>query len=86
MSNLDSMDEDFRKHLKRMLYTDDDVLFNWTMTGSDDENLLQQIIKLWVTIRGFSFAKSIMEKYKQESKKSMEKSKGLHTKLFTDQL
>ena len=79
-------DEDFRKHLERMLYTDDDVLFNWTMTGSDDENLLQQIIKLWVTIRGFSFAKSIMEKYKQESKKFTEKSKGLHTKLFTDQL
>ena len=79
LSNLHSMDEDFQEHLERVVSTDDDVLLNWTMTGSNDEELLQEIIKLWVTIRGFSFAKSIMEKYKQESKKSTKKSKGLLT-------
>ena len=44
MSKLNSLDEDFQKHLERMLYTDDDVLFNQTMTGSDYEKLLQQIL------------------------------------------
>ena len=56
------------------------------MTGAEDEDILQEIITLWVTIRGPSFAKSVMEKYKQANKKSTGKSKGLHTRLFTDQL
>ena len=86
IANLKSMDEDFCRHLENMIVTDDDVLFNWTMTGAENEEVLNEIIKLWLNIRGFSFAKSIMEKYKQESKKCTGKSKGLRTKLFTDQL
>jgi len=58
------------------------------ITGDEDEHsdILESIIKLWVTIRGHWFAKSIVEKYKQETHKSTTKSKGLRTKLFTDQL
>ena len=65
------------------------VLFDWVMiTGDEDEHsgILESFTKLWVTVRGHSFAKSTVEKYKQETKKSTTKSKGLRTRLFTDQL
>ena len=71
------------------LSTDDGVLFDWTMiTGNEEEHrdILFQIIKLWVTIRGHSFAKSVLEQYKNEAKKATKKSKGLRTQLFTDKL
>ena len=89
LSKISSMDENFRKHLDNMLSNDDDVLFNWTMiTGGETENeeVLHEIIKLWITTRCFSFAKSIMEKYRGESKKRTAKSKGLRTRLFTDKV
>ena len=57
MDNSKSMNDGFQKHLTNMIATDDDVLFNWTMTGAEDEDLLQEIIALWITIRGPSFAK-----------------------------
>ena len=56
------------------------------MTGADNEDLLREIIALWITIRGPSFAKSVMEKYKLAVKKSSEKSKGLCTRLFTEHM
>lgn len=89
LSKVSCMDDSFRKHLENMLNTDDDVLFNWTLITGDDtekENVLLEITKLWITIRGFSFAKSVMEKYRGESKKRTAKSKGLRTKLFTDKI
>ena len=57
----------FLKFLNNIIACDSDVLFNWTLiTGdeSSDEELLHTIINLWVTMRGFSFAKSIVEKYR----------------------
>jgi len=72
-----------------MLSSDDDVLFNWTLITGDEtekEDVLLEIIKLWITTRGFSFAKSVMEQYRAESKKRMAKSKGLRTRLFTDKM
>jgi len=83
---LELMDERCQEHLTNMILLDDDVLFNWTMTGGEDEATLKEIVQLWISIRGNSFAKSIMEKYKKKSKKITSKSKGLRTKLFTDQI
>ena len=59
---------------------DDSVVqFSWCLVGEiDEENgmeCLKMIITKWVTIRGFSFAKSMTELYKEESKKSTQKSK-----------
>ena len=73
VEKLELMDEQCRKHLTNM---DDDVLFNWTMTGGEDEDVLKEIVQLWITIQGNSFAKSIMKKYKKKSKKMTSKSKG----------
>ena len=89
LDNITCMDDTFRNHLEDMLNSDDDVLFGWTMITGDEtekEDVLHEITKLWVTIRGFSFAKSIMEKYRAETKKRTSKSKGLRTRLFTDKV
>lgn len=82
------MDDSFRSHLENMITSDSDVLFCWTLiTGEEslNENILHEVIQLWVTIRGFSFAKSIVEKYRLATKKRTAKSKGLRTKLFSDE-
>ena len=47
--------------------------------------LLKMIMELFVTIRGFSFAKSFMELYKQSAKKSTQKSKALRRKIYNDE-
>lgn len=68
-----------------------DVLFNWTLTISEvdmevEEQILflENVIKKLLTIRGFSFAASILETYKQDNKKSTEKSLPLRKKLSSD--
>ncbi len=62
--------------------------FQWCMVTTEVEDeearsLLNMIVNLYVTIRGFSFAKSIMEQYKVSNKKNLQKSKALRKKLET---
>ena len=66
------------------IVNDSDVLFHWCLATSDvDESdidkaaTLYEIASKYITIRGFSFTKSIMEKYHQDTKKSTKKSKPL---------
>jgi hypothetical protein len=65
---------------------DEEVKLQWSAIGvelndTDGASLMRIIIELWVTIRGFSFAGAYIEIYKQASKQSLQKSKGLRTKL-----
>ena len=49
------MDDSFGQHLENMITSDSDVLFCWTMiTGEEslNENVLYELIKLWVMISG----------------------------------
>ena len=67
----------------------EDVLFHWSIVACDWEQeeaeaLLQQVVKMWVTIRGFSYASAWVEKFKSTSAKSLQKSKGLRKKLISD--
>lgn len=53
-----------------LIIESEDVQFYWCLLSAEleDQNaqeLLQKIIHLWITIRGFSFAKSVLEQYKQ---------------------
>lgn len=78
-----------RALLTKDIHEDDDVKFYTSMLFATVEDciaslLLQSIIKLWVTMRGFSFASSWIELYKQNTKKSLQRSKGLRKTLFTD--
>ena len=67
--------------------TDEDVLFSWSIISAEWEEkeeqiLLRMLIDLWVTVRGFSFAKSMLEMYKQAQKKTVQKSKGVRKQLI----
>ena len=43
--------------------------------------VLKQIVKLYVTIRGFAFTTSYLELYKQAHKKTLQKKKALRREL-----
>ena len=49
---------------------------------SVSDELLHEIVDLYTTIRGHSFVKGFMEKYKQQNKKGTQKAKALRKKLF----
>ena len=84
VKKIPQMDEEYKRYVMKMV-TNDDVLFHWCTAGfgSDEENeeCLYHIVNKWITIRGFSFASSLMEMYKQERYR---KSKSLRTRLFCE--
>lgn len=64
----------------------EDVRLQWGLIGVEldegrSETLLNMIVNEWITLRGFSFAGGYMEIYKQATKQSLQKTKGLRTKL-----
>ena len=64
----------------------EDVLFHWTLISAtwDDElaaKLMNMIVDLWITIRGFSLASAWIEEYKGATKKTLQKSKPLRTQI-----
>ena len=96
IENTREMNEGFVDKVSTAILNDEDLLFNWCLAvglavGSNYDNdkadrCLKQIVKKWITIRGFSFSNSLMEMYKQQSKKGTGKSKPLRSKLFTESL
>ena len=82
MSNLHKMNETFREKVATETQNDDDVQFYWCLlSGNMDqecsEKLLELLINKYITVRGFSFAKSVMEMYKKDTKKGTQKAKAL---------
>ena len=74
-----TMTEGVKKDLQETIMSDADIAFHWSMLTVEVEDvegavLLEMIVGLFITIRGFSFSKSLMEMYKQEVKKSTQKS------------
>ena len=62
------------------------VLFQWCLLSVDleeeeGEELLHKMVELYVTMRGFSFARSLLEQYKQSKQKATLKSKSLRKTL-----
>ena len=75
MTSAPTLTAGFKAALLETVKADDDVLFHWEIIAveweeGEEQALLHMIIDLWITIRGFSFAKSWLEMYKQEKKKS----------------
>lgn len=88
LKNAHKMDETTRHSVKNDVFADSDVQFSWCLTGmllevSEDraEDLLEMCIDKWITIRGFSFADSIQELFKQKNKKGTGKEKALRKTL-----
>ena len=63
----------------------DDVQFIWLLVTAEfeiedhdiNEALLQNVVELFVTVRGFSLASAWLEKFKQKTKKPTKKTKSL---------
>ena len=87
LTSAQSISDGMKSTLVKTITEDEDVLFFWTILAAEWEQeeettLLPMVIELWLTIRGFSFCKSYLEMYKQASKKTVQKSKGLRKKLY----
>ena len=65
----------------------DNVQFYWSMLSTDiqdeqiSQDLLREIVELWLTIRGFAVAREWVEIYKRCSSKTTKKSKPLRKAL-----
>lgn len=65
----------------------EDILFHWATLTCELDNesatqLLHMIVELYLTIRGFAFANSCMELYKQSQKRTVQKSKALRRNVY----
>ena len=83
MDQLDQhQSQDIKQQMLDHLLHHGDVLFQWSfMTTSVSELvatlLLERIILLYVTVRGFVFASSCVEMFKQRTKQSLQRKKAL---------
>ena len=72
----------------------DDIQFYWIICKAgfniDDEQvcdtLLLMITELYLTMRGFAYASIWIERYKQEAKKTTQRSKSLRKDLYNDNI
>ena len=77
-----AMVEGNREQVENAVMENDDVLFHWCtlvtdISDTDAAVVLELLVKLWITIRGFSFASAWLELYKQSKKKRLQRSKAL---------
>ena len=80
--------ESIKDTLQDNILQDCDVLFYWCLAGQIEgdevaDKSLAMIAELWITIRANSFAKNILEMYKQNTKKGTGKAKSLRSTLCT---
>lgn len=82
VTSLTKLDESTRKTILDSTLKNEDLLFQWTLISTNAEDsigsdLLRRICTLYLTVRGFAFASSCLELYKQRHKKQVQKSKAL---------
>ena len=80
VSAASSFTENTKAKILNPLIYNEDVLFQWCLltTDTDDvhvKELLEMIVKLYITTRGSSFANSCVELYKKYTKKLYKKAK-----------
>ena len=85
LTTLDGFEKDKQDAIAQIA-NNDSIQFYWSMIAVelDDivgQQLLTEIIELWVTIRGFSIAGAFVEQYKQITKSCTKKSTGLRKQL-----
>lgn len=80
-------DNCLKDDLLKKILENEDLLFHWNATLSIDweakvsDELLKLLTEHWVTTRGFSHVCGFLELYKQEKKKTLQKSKALRNRL-----
>ena len=80
------MQDEFRAHVKESIVADVDVQFYMDRAAEDLEmeekvELLGMMVHIYIVVRGFAFARSLLESYKQIQKKALQKSHGLRKTL-----
>ena len=79
-----------KKELLELVVCDEMVQLKWKSVGADivdDEDandLLHQIVDMWITMRGFSITSKWMEDYKLAKNKTVKKAKSLRRELKSD--
>ena len=87
LPNLVSSESTSLEDTVEKILNDDDIQWEWCLLSQDidssDESaeVLKDIVKLWVTVRGFSIAASWLEAYKKQEKLTTKKSTGLRKGL-----
>ena len=76
-----------RATTKEAVMHDDEVQFMWSTVAfnwgeKESSTLLELVAGHWITIRGFSHVEGLMERFKQQNKKTTQKSKGLRKTLI----
>jgi len=77
----------FKKSVFNRICTEENIQFYWTLISQDiekeenSEALLEEIISLWLTIRGFSITASWMEGYKKNKQKTIQKTTSLRKSI-----
>ncbi len=82
----EGLPRDIKSDLVCSIIANDNVKCHWATLSAEwekqeSEVLFPMIIDLWVNMRGFSYASEWMERHKQLTKKTTQKSKGLRKKI-----
>ena len=79
--------QSFRTNVHEKVKDSEEVQFYWCLLSPDiddhehSQELLSEIITLWVTTRGFSLTASWMKEFKNQEKLSTQKSTGLRKSI-----
>ena len=77
----------FKSEVIKKIHDSEDIAFYWSIVSAEWEKevaeiLLGMIAELWITVRGFGFARHWMEAYKQRQRKTTQQSKGVRKQLI----
>ena len=86
LRKISQLAEGSREHIEECVLENDEVLFQWCMLTADADDdvgavVLGMLVKLWITVRGFSFTSAWLEQLKQRKKTCLEKAKALRKTL-----
>ena len=84
--HLTKLQESTKSQIIDHLTNNGDVLFQWCLLtacipDSAASLLLKKIVELYVTVRGFAFASSCVEMYKQQTKQPLQRKTALRKKI-----
>ena len=86
LRKISQLAEGSREHIEECVLENDEVLFQRCMLTEDADDdvgavVLGMLVKLWITVRGFSFTSAWLEQFKQKKKTGLEKAKALRNTL-----
>jgi hypothetical protein len=86
--HIKSLDHSTKENVMKAIMENGDILFYWSLLSDvvDDKSgalVLKMIAELYLTVRGFAFASSCLELYKQQHRKQIQKSKALRRDVST---